>query len=60
LRPELLFDFRHIAQLNTLSLTSNNTNNVSTLDQVADSNYNPQQMQDVMNKLDEFLNGARR
>jgi len=48
------------AQLNTLSQTSNNTNNVSTLGQTADSNYNQQQMQDVLNKLDEFLNAARR
>jgi hypothetical protein len=33
---------------------------VSTLGQTADSNYNQQQMQDVLNKLDEFLNAARR
>lgn len=40
--------------------TSNNTNNVSTPGQSADSNYNQSQMQDVLNKLDEFLNAARR
>lgn len=43
-----------------ISGTSNNTNNVSTLGQTADSSYNQQQMQDVLNKLDEFLNSARR
>ena len=43
-----------------ISGTSANTNNVSTLGQTADSNYNQQQMQDVLNKLDEFLNAARR
>jgi hypothetical protein len=43
-----------------LSGTSNNTNSVNTLGQTADSNYNPQQMQDVLNKLDEFINAARR
>ena len=43
-----------------ISGTSNNTNNVGTLNQSADSNYNQQQMQDVLNKLDEFLNAARR
>ena len=49
------------AQLdNAISGTSANTNNVSTLGQTADSNYNQQQMQDVLNKLDEFLNAARR
>ncbi len=48
------------AQLNTLSQTSNNTNNVGTLGQTADSNFNPQQMQDVLNKMDEFISTARR
>ena len=45
---------------NAISGTSNNTNNVGTLNQSADSNYNQSQMQDVLNKLDEFLNAARR
>lgn len=50
-----------LAQLDTAILgTSNNTNNVSTLNQTADSSYNPGQMQDVLNKLDEFINAARR
>ncbi|MEQ1747800.1 MAG: hypothetical protein ABL974_00145 [Prosthecobacter sp.] len=49
------------AQLdNAISGTSNNTNGVSTLGQSADFNYNQSQMQDVLNKLDEFLNAARR
>lgn len=43
-----------------ISGTSNNTNNVGTLNQSADSSYNQQQMQDVLNKLDEFINAARR
>ncbi len=49
------------AQLdNAISGTSNNTNGVSTMGQTADFNYNQSQMQDVLNKLDEFLNAARR
>jgi hypothetical protein len=49
-----------IGHNSAISGTSNNTNGVSTLGQTADSNYNQQQMQDVLNKLDEFLNAARR
>ncbi len=30
------------------------------MSQSADSNYNQSQMQDVLNKLDEFLNAAQR
>jgi hypothetical protein len=45
---------------NAISGTSNNTNGVSTLGQGADFNYNQSQMQDVLNKLDEFINAARR
>lgn len=45
---------------NAIIGTSNNTNGVSTLNQSADSNYNQSQMQDVLNKLDEFINAARR
>lgn len=45
---------------NAIAATSNNTNSVSTLGMSADSSYNQQQMQDVMNKLDEFINAARR
>ena len=49
------------AQLDAaISGTSNNTNAVSTLGQSADSSYKQSQMQDVLNKLDEFLNTARR
>ena len=49
------------AQLSSaISGTSNNTNGVSTLGQSADSSYNQTQMQDVLNKLDEFLIAARR
>ena len=45
---------------NAITGTSNNTNNVGTLGQSADFNYNQSQMQDVLNKLDEFINAARR
>jgi hypothetical protein len=34
--------------------------NRARLGQTVDSSYNQQQMQDVLNKLDEFLNAARR
>lgn len=50
----------NIAISNAISGTSKNTNTVGTLGQTADSNYNQSQMQDVLNKLDEFLNAARR
>ena len=45
---------------NAITGTSNNTNAVGTLGQSADFNYSQSQMQDVLNKLDEFLNAARR
>lgn len=45
---------------NAISGTSNNTNGVGTLGQSADFNYNQSQMQDVLSKLDEFINAARR
>ncbi len=46
--------------LDAISGTSNNTNAVNTPGQSADSSYNKQQMQDVLNKLDEFINAAVR
>ncbi len=49
------------AQLTSaISGTSNNTNGVGTLVQNADSSYNPQQMQDVLNKMDELILSLRR
>ncbi|MBL9114787.1 MAG: hypothetical protein JNJ83_07235 [Verrucomicrobiaceae bacterium] len=45
---------------NALAQTSNNSNSVSTLGQGADGSYNPSQMQDVLNKLDELINVLRR
>jgi hypothetical protein len=33
---------------------------VSTLGQFADGSYNPTQMQDLMNKIDELINALRR
>ncbi len=48
------------AQLNTLSQTSNNSNAVSLITQSADSNYNPTQMQDMLNKMNEFITALRR
>lgn len=46
--------------LNNLSQCSSNSNGVSTLSQGADGSYNPSQMQDVLNKLDELINALRR
>ncbi len=49
------------AQLSAaISGISANTNSVSTLGQAADGSYNPQQMQDMMNKVDELINALRR
>jgi len=45
---------------NAILGTSRNTNNVATLNQTADADYNPSQMQALMNKLDEHINSARR
>lgn len=45
---------------NALAQTSNNSNGVSTLGQGADGNYNQQQMQDLINKVDELINALRR
>jgi len=45
---------------NAILGTSRNTNNVATLNQTADADYNPTQMQALMNKLDEHINSARR
>ena len=45
---------------NIISGTSNNTNGVSTLGQSADGGYNPAQMQQVLDKLDELINALRR
>ena len=43
-----------------LSQTSNNTNAVSPLGIAADGSYNPGQMQDLINKVDELINALRR
>ncbi|MBL9142794.1 MAG: hypothetical protein JNM99_03845 [Verrucomicrobiaceae bacterium] len=40
--------------------TSNNSNNVNTLGLSADGSYNPSQMQDVINKIDELITALRR
>ena len=45
---------------NAILGTSRNSNNVPTLNQTADANYNPSQMQTVMNKIDELINALRR
>lgn len=44
----------------TLAATSNNSNSVGTLGMVADSNYNPAQIQALTDKLDELINALRR
>ncbi len=45
---------------NALTQTSNNSNGVGTLGMGADGGYNPQQMQDLINKVDELINALRR
>ena len=45
---------------NAIAGTSRNSNNVSQLTQGADSDYNPIQMQTVLNKIDELINSLRR
>jgi hypothetical protein len=46
--------------LNTLSQCSANSNGVGTLGQSADASYNPSQIQDLINKVDELINALRR
>jgi hypothetical protein len=46
--------------LNTLSQCSNNSNAVGTLNQSADGNYNPAQIQTLLDKMDELINALRR
>lgn len=48
------------AVLNMLSQSSNISNGVSTLGLTADSTYNPSQLQEVINKIDELINALRR
>lgn len=43
-----------------LGQSSNNSNVVPTLGQLADGTYNPNQLQDVINKLDELILALRR
>jgi len=45
---------------NAIAGTSRNSNNVSQLTQGADADYNPIQMQAVLNKIDELINSLRR
>ena len=46
--------------LSTLSQCSANSNGVGTLGQSADGSYNPTQMQDLINKVDELIHALRR
>jgi hypothetical protein len=49
------------AQLSSaISGTSNNSNAVGTFNQSADANYNPTQMQALMDKMDELITALRR
>ena len=48
------------AVLNLLSQSSNNSNAVPTVGQVADASYNPAQLQDLINKIDELILALRR
>jgi len=45
---------------NALAQTSANSNGVGTPGIGADGGYNPQQMQDLINKVDELINALRR
>jgi hypothetical protein len=45
---------------NAISGTSNNSNGVSTMGIAADGSYNPGQIQDLINKVDELINALRR
>ena len=45
---------------NAVSGTSNNTNGVGTLSQIADPNYNQPQIQAMMDKMDERIQALRR
>jgi len=49
------------AAVNTvLPMTSANTNGVALLGITANTSYDPAEMQIIINKLDEFINAARR
>lgn len=48
------------AVLNMLGQSSNNSNGVGNLSMNADVNYDPNQLQAVINKLDELINALRR
>jgi hypothetical protein len=48
------------AVASVLSQSSNSSNAVAVLGQLADGSYNPTQMQDVINKLDELILALRR
>lgn len=48
------------AELNMLSQSSANSNGVSTMNQSADGTYNPAQIQDLLDKMDELINALRR
>ena len=45
---------------NAILGTSRNSNNVPTLNQTADADYNPSQMQAVMNTMNDLINALRR
>ena len=45
---------------NAILGTSRNSDNVPTLNQTADANYNPSQMQMLFNRMDDLINALRR
>ena len=47
------------AQLNN-AISGKSNNSISTLGQVADGSYNPTQIQNLMNTMDELINALRR
>lgn len=50
----------YVALNSAIAGSSANTNSVGTLGMSADSSYNQSQFQDIINKLDELINAARR
>lgn len=57
---EVTFNDLNNAISSAVSGTSNNTNGVGTLSMSADGGYNQQQIQELINKVDELINAARR
>ena len=60
LRADILARATNADLTSNIAGTSSNSNAVSTLGIGADGGYNPSQMQDLINKVDELINALRR